>query len=65
MGDYSKELKQLLREAACTFVPQGKGDDEIWYNSPISDTKFPVDQSIKSGHTANKTVKDAGLRKQF
>ena len=64
MGDYSKELKRLLREAGCTFVRQGKGDHEIWY-SPITDTNFPVDQSIKSRHTANKTLKDAGLSKQF
>lgn len=64
MGDYSKELKRLLREAGCTFVRQGKGDHEIWY-SPITETNFPVDQSIKSRHTANKTLKDAGVKKNF
>jgi hypothetical protein len=64
MGDYSKELKRLLRAAGCTFVRQGKGDHEIWY-SPHTDMNFPVDQSIKSRHTANKTLKDAGPPKQF
>ena len=46
------------------MVRQGKGDHEIWY-SPHTDTNFPVDQSIKSRHTANKTLKDAGLPKRF
>ncbi|MBK1696767.1 type II toxin-antitoxin system HicA family toxin [Rhodovibrio salinarum] len=64
MGDYSKELKKLLNDAGCYFVRQGKGDHEIWH-SPRTDTNFPVDQNIKSRHTANKTLKDAGLRKQF
>ena len=64
MGDYSRDLKRLLREAGCWMVRQGKGDHEIWY-SPLTKTNFPVDQSIKSRHTANKTLTDAGLPKRF
>ena len=34
----------------------------MWY-SPISRRAFTVDNGIKSRHTANKTLKDAGLPK--
>jgi hypothetical protein len=30
MSGYTKKLKQLLREAGCSYVRQGKGDHEIW-----------------------------------
>lgn len=58
MADYTRELKQLLTEAGCHFHRQGKGDHEIWY-SPI------VDSAIKSRHTANGVLKQAGLPKKF
>lgn len=58
------ELKKLLVEAGCSFERQGKGDHEIWY-SPISDRRFVVDSSIKSRHTANAVLKQAGLPKAF
>jgi len=64
MGDYTRDLKKTLAGAGCPFVRQGKGDHEIWY-SPHTGTNFPVDQKIKSRHTANKVLKDAGLNKQF
>lgn len=64
MGGLTRELKRLLREHECKFVRQGKGDHEIWY-SPITDTNFPVDSNIKSRHTANHTLKQAGIRKHF
>ena len=64
MTDYTKPLKQLLREAGCDFERQGKGDHEIWY-SPITGIRFVVDQSIKSRHTANGVLKQAGIPKTF
>lgn len=64
MTDYTKSLKRLLREAGCSFERQGKGDHEIWY-SPITAIRFVVDQNIKSRHTANAVLKQAGLPKQF
>jgi hypothetical protein len=63
-GDYTAELKKLLLQAGCSFKRQGRGDHEIWY-SPISRRSFTVDGKIKSRHTANKTLKDAGLEKAF
>ena len=64
MPSYTRELKRRLREAGCLFVRQGRSDHEIWY-SPITRTHFPVDGNIKSRHTANKTLKDAGLPKAY
>lgn len=58
------ELKRRLSEAGCYFERQGKGDHEIWY-SPITERRFPVDASIKSRHTANAVLKQAGLGKAF
>ena len=63
-GSLTPQLKKLLRAAGCRFDRQGKGDHEIWY-SPITDKKFPIDQTIKSRHTANAVLKQAGLPKAF
>ena len=62
--DFSPEVKKYLRENECYFVRQGNGDHEIW-RSPHSGNSFPVDQKIKSRHTANGICKQAGLSKNF
>jgi hypothetical protein len=64
MADYTARLKRLLRQAGCRLERRGKGDHEIWY-SPITDRRFPVDNKIKSRHTANGVLKQAGLDKAF
>ena len=64
MADYTPKLKQVLREAGCTFERPGKGDHEIWL-SPITGIRFVVDRTIKSRHTANAVLKQAGLPKHF
>ena len=64
MAGYTRELKQLLAAAGCSFERPGKGDHEIWY-SPITRLRFPVDSDIKSRHTANGVLKQAGLPKAF
>ena len=64
MADFAPAVKKLLQEAGCWVVRQGKGDHEIWY-SPHTDRKFPVDQKIKSRHTANGILKQAALPKAF
>ena len=61
---FTPQLKKLLMESGCYFERQGKGDHEIWY-SPITDQRFVVDSSIKSRHTANAVLKQAGLSKAF
>jgi len=64
MSDYTPRLKQYLREAGCYFDRHGKGDHEIWF-SPMTGIRFVVDNSIKSRHTANAVLKQAGLPKKF
>lgn len=63
-ASFTPDLKKILSEAGCYFERQGKGDHEIWY-SPITDRHFVVDGSIKSRHTANAVLKQAGLNKAF
>lgn len=64
MKSFTPELKRLLAESNCFFVRQGRGDHEIW-ESPISGIRFTVDNNIKSRHTANAVLKQAGLPKHF
>ena len=61
---FTPALIKILREAGCTFQRHGRGDHDIWY-SPISDHRFVVDSVIKSKHTANAVLKQAGLPKVF
>ena len=63
-GSFTPELKRLLQQAGCYFERPGKGDHDIWY-SPITQVRFPVDAKIKSRHTANAVLKQAGLPKSF
>ena len=64
MADYAPVVKRILRDNNCFFERSGKGDHEIWY-SPITSRRFPVDAKIKSRHTANGILKQAGLPKQL
>lgn len=63
-SSYTAELKKLLRRHGCRFERQGKGDHEIWY-SPITDRRFVVDAKIRSRHTANGVLKQAGIGEKF
>ena len=64
MASLTSDVKKILRDNNCRFDRQGKGDQEIWY-SPITGRKFPVDNGIRSRHTANAILKQAGLPKAF
>lgn len=64
MADYTPIIKKILAENGCHFERQGKGDHEIWY-SPLTKIRFPVDSKIRSRHTANGVLKQAGLPKRF
>ena len=63
-ANFTPELLRLLRAAGCQFRRHGKGDHDIWF-SPHTGLTFPVDQKIKSRHTANAVLKQAGLPKHF
>jgi hypothetical protein len=61
---FTPELLRLLGQARCYLVRPGEGDHSIWY-LPITKLHFMVDSKIKSRHTANAVLKQAGLPKQF
>ncbi|MFC2588417.1 MAG: type II toxin-antitoxin system HicA family toxin [Ottowia sp.] len=63
-GSFTPEIIRLLREAGCQFVRHGRGDHDIW-RSPVTGVHFVVDHAIKSRHTANAVLRQAGLRKHF
>lgn len=63
MVGYTKKLKRILQDAGCEYSHAGKGDHETW-KSPDG-VYFTVDANIKSRHTANETLKQAGLAKAF
>lgn len=64
MNDYGKPVRKILKENGGRFLRQGRGDHEVW-SSPRAAKPFTVPVKIKSRHTANGILKDAGLPKQF
>jgi len=64
MADYADPVRVALLRAGCRFDRHGKGDHEIWL-CPKSRRPIVVDNRIKSRHTANGILKQAGLPKQF
>jgi predicted RNA binding protein YcfA (HicA-like mRNA interferase family) len=64
LADYGRSVREKLKEAGCWFVRHGRGDHDIW-RSPLTNIPITVDHSIKSRHTANGILKDAGLPKAF
>lgn len=64
MPGFERDVRQYLKDNNCHLVRQGKGDHEIWY-SPVTKRNFTVDGTIKSRHTANEVLKQAGIGKKF
>ncbi|HEY1300738.1 MAG TPA: type II toxin-antitoxin system HicA family toxin [Stellaceae bacterium] len=64
MADFAAPVREALRRAECRFDRYGKGDHESWL-CPNSRRPIVVDNRIKSRHTANAILKQAGLPQQF
>jgi predicted RNA binding protein YcfA (HicA-like mRNA interferase family) len=64
MNKFTKATKQALSGAGWLLLRQAKGDHEIWHD-PRTGRKVTVDGNMKSRHTANDTLKKAGLAKAF
>jgi len=64
VNDYGRAVRQALSEHGCTLLRHGRGSHEVWV-SPLAAKPFTVPVTIKSRHTANKIMKDAGLPKLF
>ena len=63
MKDFGKTVRLKLNEAGCAFLRRGKGDHDIWTSPEGKRIVVPI--RIKSRHTANGILKDAGLPKAF
>jgi len=61
--DFGKTVRDKLSEAGCAFLRRGKGDHDIWTTPKGKRIVVPV--RVKSRHTANGILKDAGLPKAF
>lgn len=64
MAEYERIIRKILKDNGCEFTRRGKGDHDIWY-SPISNRNVTVDTKIKSRHTANAILKQAGIDYKF
>lgn len=61
---FYKEVTETLKSHGCYLDRQASGSHELWF-SPISGRKFPVSKTLKSRHTANGILKQAGIEKSF
>lgn len=64
MNNFAKPVKKLLAEDGWQFKRQGRGDHELWENARTGRVVV-IDNTIKSRHTANGILKQAGLPKAF
>jgi predicted RNA binding protein YcfA (HicA-like mRNA interferase family) len=62
--DYSKATRKILTKHGWIFHRHAKGDHEIWKH-PATGKTVTVDGSMKSRHTANAVLRQAGLPKAF
>jgi predicted RNA binding protein YcfA (HicA-like mRNA interferase family) len=64
VNDYAPAVRRILRENGFEFLRRGRGDHEIWRHTTTG-RKVSVDGTIKSRHSANGILKQAGLKKAF
>jgi len=65
MKDYSKPVKELLDKHGWHFLRHGgKGSHDIW-QSPCGSKTVSVNKNMKSRHTANDILNQAGLKERF
>ena len=63
-SSFTPQVKKFLTAQGCHFERHGKGDHEIWF-SPVTQRHFSVDGDIRSRHSANAVLKQAGIGKKF
>ena len=64
MPGYERDVRRVLAAHGCVLVRHGKGDHDVWW-SPITQRHVTVDGKIKSRHTANAIMKQAGIDHKF
>lgn len=57
------DVTALLKEIGYTFSRQGKGSHEIWCKEGRNCVTVP--SNLKSRHTGNKALKEAGSKKKI
>ena len=62
MAGFQREVKRRLKSAGWRKVRSPRGSHDIWAH-PDTGEEVSVPAKIKSRHTANGIVKDAGLPK--
>lgn len=60
MNELYKRVTDLLKKAGYSLERQGKGSHEIWCKAGKECVTVPV--TMKSRHTANSILKDAGVK---
>jgi len=64
MAYFEKQVRDILSQNEYHFERQGKGDHDIWFNTKTK-KHITVDGVIKSRHTANAIMKQAGIDYHF
>ncbi len=64
MADFYRDVVRYLRDAGYEFKRSGRGDHEIWWDARTGQ-RVIVDRKLRSKHTANEILKQAGLPKAF
>lgn len=64
MEGFYRALAAILLENGWSVVRPGKGSHEIW-SDPTGAASVAVPRTVKSRHTANGILKQAGLPKAF
>jgi hypothetical protein len=62
-SNFKGPVCDLLRENGCSLKRQGN-KHEVWF-SPITNYSFTVPRNLKSRHTANDILKQAGIDFKF
>lgn len=64
MADFERNVRDKLSKNGYVFERHGKGDHDIWKNASTG-KRVTVDGTIKSRHTANAVMKQAGIDFKF
>lgn len=63
MNDFYKKVTELLRQHGYSLDRQGKGSHEVWSKNGSQPVTVP--SNLKSRHTGNKILKDAGIKSKI
>jgi len=65
MRDYSKPVKEILGKHGWSFLRRGsKGSHDIW-QCPNGKDSVSINRNMKSRHTANDILSQAGVKERF